>query len=414
MAFFFCILVAFNTLPIYNLMIKRFFTILPLFLIFNLNAQSKEEKVRTLFQFNGFEQVFNDILNRMIAEQKSKNPFAEADYWTAYKTKAVKLGLNKIFLESMPKVYEIYSEKELNQLIEIYKNDKQKLLSDKQTQLTTTMGPIVSGWSEYMYGKLDAVTNRSATYDFSIESIQFEEVDPKTKTPSVIEIVNKDDLLLDTEHNLGTYLIDFGDVTDKENIVKHIEVKNVSDVVIELTESLFPRKTSYEVTLEKKFVQPGETVKILVTYKNAIISGRMYNSETIGIKEHNTAINFGVKIQGSDTRKIEVRFDKETKEAPNFATGYSDPIVFNFTNTGQIPLQVMNVDSDNEVALITYSKSLIQPNEKGKIFVVLSTEAMEVFKKTSIATNLTVEFKKENEHSFSNHAVETIKLSIKE
>jgi hypothetical protein len=397
-------------------MIKKIVTLSVLFSITFTLAQQKEEKVEEFFQYNGLTTIFNNLLKVMVSEQEKNDVFAEDSYWEAYEAKVVAFGLKKIISKSTPLVYEIYTEKELDQMIEMYKNDTDKLLSDKLTQLTTDLGFVVSEWSEEMTKRIDATINLGKFNDYDIDKIELEEQEVKVAPARLLKIMNVDDLKVDTEHNYGSYIVDLGDVTGKKNVEKYIELKNVSDAVVELDEP-FKTEKKYAVILEKKFVEPGETIKVRVVYNGAIVSGKSYRSETIQVKGQGRIISFGVTINGTDTRKLEVSFEEKTKNVPDFYTEYSEPIIYNFTNTGEVPVKIITVESDNDNALLAYSKSWVQPGEKGKIFVIFSTEVMEAFKKTKLSTDLSVEFAKDNgrgSSSFSDFAVLKEKLSIEE
>jgi hypothetical protein len=391
---------------------KKIYTIISFLIAVSLNAQNNEEKVRELFEVNGLEKVFENVINESIKKHKKDNPWGTEEYWLKLKKEVLIYGINNLVLITTPKFYNVYSDKELSQLIEIYKRDKEKLLTNKQNQLTKELETVIFNWSINLDNKIEETVNAGIISKFNPKSINLKKSEFKVVPFYKLEITNKEELELDKEHNPGSYIINFGDVTGKQNVRKYIEFKNVSNQVIEIKKPIH-LDDKFEMKMEKTSLKPNETVKIYLIYNSDFFSGTQYSSVTIPTNT-NSNILFGIKLEATDLRKMNIDFDQNTLKIKPFKTDFSKPIIFHFTNTGDIPVKVMSVDIDNEISLINHSKGYIKPNGKGQIFIVFSSELMKKKKKGNLSAEIKVKFKKDNGFDFGNNPDKTIKLKIME
>ena len=88
-----------------------------------------------------------------------------------------------------------------------------------------------------------------------------------------------------------------------------------------------------------------------------------------------------------DPKAAEIKFDKETHDFGSIPQGTPATYSFEFKNTGDAPLQIINILSTKECSILSKPTSAIQPGQSGKIEVKYNMTPGPIRKTITVETN---------------------------
>ncbi|WP_338765303.1 DUF1573 domain-containing protein [Bernardetia sp. ABR2-2B] len=349
---------------------KTTLLLLFVFITFQANSQSIEEKVGKLLKIDGTLRNIENLIDRTIEYQKKTNPTISDGFWKNLEGKLKTESLEE-FIDIVTPIYtQTYTEEQIDAIITMLDSDAGRLIVETQPSLLQELGLPIQQWSQNANAYIiKQIEDRDKNMSSSEELEDFEK-DFKSKYG--LQILNLEDFSIDQEHNIGSLLVDFGKVDGDENIIKILRVKNNSDEEITFEKPLFLIDDDIEFYWGNTPIAVGETRDLHIILNMEKAENERYFSFSIRPSQGEN-IRIGVKYNAP---KKELQF-KTSSEELNFKQTkkeLSKPYIFKIKNTGKKDFYISDIEVSQPIAYLNYSKEVIKTNEEIEIRVIFSKE----------------------------------------
>lgn len=374
--------------------------------IFQINAQSIEEKIGKLLELDGTLGSIENLISETIEYQKQSNFGISDHYWESLKNKVSEKSLNEFNEIVIPIYTQTYSESEIDNLITFFSSETGQMMTEKQPVILEKLSLGLMQWSQsvdsYVIEEIESRGENEST------SEQLETFQAEFKDKYGLQILNLTDLAIDQENNIGDLLVDFGITNGEEDITKIIRVKNNSNKDIILKKPTFFSNKAIKFDLGDKPLKIGETrdLKIILIAEQA--ENKNYSMSSINSSDGNR-IQFGIKYD-APSKEISFEISDRKLKFKKLNQDFSKTYVFILKNTGKKEFYISDIEIDKQIAYLSWNKETINPNEETQIRVVFSRELIEDQK--NIDLKLEVDLTKGEKGGFSTYANETIELTI--
>jgi len=387
---------------------KNILLVALILLTIQTNAQNINSKVDTLLEVDGTIAEMENLITNALAFQK-KDSFSNSDaYWEALEQRVSKKSIEDLKLLIAPIFSQIYTDSEIDSLISFYGSKTGKSIVEKKSLLEEQLTLPIMQWVE----NLDAlvITEIEHKGKKKITPEEVEQFETEFKAKHGLQILNLNDLAIDQEQNIGNILIDFGTSNGLENITKVITVKNNSDKPMTFEKPLFLIDDDILFNWGNDPLEVGEVRDLKITLNAEQAENQSFSSFLIRTSD-GISIPIGVKY---DVPAKDLKFEISTthlKYKP-LKEDISEIYVFILKNTGKKEIHISDIEMDQNIAYLNYSKDAIQPNEVTEISVILSQALLKKHNIKKISLNLNVDLSKGKPNGFSGYANETLELSI--
>lgn len=375
------------------------------------NAQNINKKIEQLMELDGTISKVKGIVNKTIEVQKIGNSEVSDTYWKALENKILEESIVDFKSIMIPIYKEVYTDSEIEKLINLFNSDLGKLLSKMTPKALEKQHLALVAWSQNLNASIIKEIETRGKKESSSEEIE------KFKSDFIkkygLQILNLNELAIDQENNVGSLLIDFGKLDGTKNIVKVIRVKNNSNQEITFRKTFFLEdRDPIQVDLGQTPLKKGETRDLKITLNADIAEGIQYRSLIISSKE-GTTIPLGVKFD-IPNKEIMYKVSKDTLKMTKVKRGeVSKPYIFTIKNTGTKGFFISDIKLDKEIAYLHYSKKEVLPNQQIEIRVIVTDYLMNQEKAFNSKLDLNVELSEGNSFHFSHFPSKTINLKIR-
>lgn len=386
---------------------KLFFAFFAL-LTFQINAQTIEEKIETLLEIDGTIGRLQQLISETIDFQEDNHFEISDTYWESLRNR-VHEKFSKELLEIIIPIYtQTYTASEIDNIIKLFSSDTGKLITEKQPGIIEKLSLGIMQWSQNVNAYIiSEIENRGKNESSAEETEKFNE---EFKAKYGLQILNLTDLAIDKENNIGNLLVDFGKTNGDEDLTKIIRVKNNSDEEITFEKSPFFSGEAVTFDLGNTPLQSGETrdLKIILIADQA--ENRNYSLASI-TSSNGGNISFGVKYD-APTKKISFEISDIKLKFKKLKQGFSKPYVFIVKNTGNKDFYISNIETDQDIAYLSYSKDILKPNQETEIRVIISKKLIDTQTVSDKKLIVQVDLTKGPKNKYSNFPQETIELII--
>jgi hypothetical protein len=358
-----------------------------------LIAQTLEEKIDELFHLEG-----SLSMEYLKEDLEARISYAKKDYPNIPNKKYEKLKqeiLDNELSKLQTKIYETYkkhySEKEIDDLIVFYKTPTGSKVQELSKAFYMTWGKFENNWSEELTIDLEE---------------QFRNLSSKNKNYTPIEIINDEELIIGEDNSLSL-TIDFGDVTDFDEVTKIVKIKNNEDTEMIFKDYFSMSDEVLTIDWGDKPIKKNEVREIKFILDAKCVSGSVQKQSTLMTNSW-VGISLDIRYQ-AEGRKIKFETSEKKLKFEKFETEYSKPYIFTIENVSNASIKIKECHFSSSVSFIHYEQKIIDKGEKLQIRVIFSRDLMAKNSEENIETNIEVDIQRCNNENYW----ETIYFKIK-
>lgn len=369
-----------------NLLILIFCLIQSLFFAPKLHSQTIEDDIRKLFELSGSEEEFYNAIDQIFT-MYIKEGVVDMGFVEDFKAEIRKEGMEEIEERLIPVYKDIFTHKEIKALIQFYESKTGRMLIGKQGELMNRSMAVGQEWGRELSMK---VLEKMGTHNPYAGYDSHEAHLPPPANDIEILASGHSQLVVDYERFSGEKVLDFGDLTHKDEATLGVILKNVSEEDFFLGDIMGDEILSVKV--EEGTLKPGEEREVLLTWNARCFEGRSWR--TIPIARGEGGLVY-LNLKGfSEGREIEYEFSSDSLKFNDESGDYSAVHEFYIKNTGRVGLVVGQLESENPAWLLSVEKKDIGIGEEVQITAVYSKVLAEKYKVEGHGTNIRVNVRK--------------------
>lgn len=355
-------------------------------LVSEINGQSIEAKIETLLKLDGTIQGIEDIIEQNIDSHKKTNLSVSDQYWQNLLDEIKKLSVYEFIKLINPAYQSTFTEVEIDGFIKFYSSDIGKQLIIKRPELYQEIQMPIAEWSQNLNTIiLERVKNHGKK---TPDTKEISALEKELMKAYGLQIINMSELSIDSEQNLGTLLLNFGEIDGSTDVTKEIIVKNNTDSLIIFNKPLFLFNDEIYFDWGNAPLKPNEVRALKFTLNHLSAEGQRYCLINLDI---NGGIGFPVGIKYSAPLiPIEYSISSDSLPFKKFKGKYSKEYKFRLINKGNQELQIANITSDKSYALIGFTKEKIKQGEAATITIVFIKDLINNFNEAEVKLELEV------------------------